>query len=116
MLLATEKICKEYSAQPVLQDIDLQVRKGQKIGLVGPNGSGKTTLLRIVAGELEPDSGRVMLAKGCKIGYQSQRVSFSPGNTVLEEGLTVFADLAAMEAQLRRLEHKLQANDADVML
>lgn len=115
MLLATEKICKEYSAQPVLQDIDLQVRKGQKIGLVGPNGSGKTTLLRIIAGELEPDSGRMMLAKGCKIGYQSQRVSFSPGNTVLEEGLTVFADLAAMEAQLRRLEHKLQANDADVM-
>jgi ATP-binding cassette subfamily F protein 3 len=115
MLLATEKIYKEYSAQPVLEDIDIQVRRGQKVGLVGANGSGKTTLLRIVSGQLEPDSGRVMLAKGCKIGYQSQNVSFSPGNTVLEEGVMVFTELVAMEEQLRSLEHQLKFEDPEVM-
>ena len=115
MLLAAEKITKEYSAQPVLTEIDIQVKRGQKIGLVGANGSGKTTLLRIIAGELEPDSGRVMLAKECKIGYQSQKLVFAPGSTVLDEGLSVFADLAAMEQQLRRLEKQLGDNDEQVL-
>jgi ATP-binding cassette subfamily F protein 3 len=111
IVVSTEKICKEYNAQPVLEGIDIQIKKGQKVGLVGPNGSGKTTLLRIVAAQLEPDSGRVMLAKGCKIGYQSQKLTFAADNTVLEEGLSVFADLAAREEQLRSLEKQLQ--DAD---
>lgn len=115
MLLAAEKITKEYSAQPVLTEIDIQVKRGQKIGLVGANGSGKTTLLRIIASELEPDSGRVMLAKDCKIGYQSQKLAFAPGSTVLEEGLSVFADLAAMEQQLRLLEKQLGDNDEQVL-
>ncbi len=115
MIVAVEQICKEYSAQPVLENIDLQVKRGQKIGLVGANGSGKTTLLRIVAGELEADSGRVMLAKGCKIGYQSQKLVFAHGSTVLEEGLSVFANLAAMEQQLRQLEEQLSEGDELVL-
>lgn len=107
IVLATEKIYKDFSATLVLEAIDIQVQKGQKVGLLGPNGSGKTTLLRIIAGELEPDSGRVMLARGCKVGYQSQEFSFAPGVTVLEEGLSVFAHLAEMERELRRLEQEL---------
>lgn len=115
MIVAVEQICKEYSAQPVLENIDIQVKRGQKIGLVGANGSGKTTLLRIVAGELEADSGRVMLAKGCKIGYQSQKLAFAPSSTVLAEGLSVFASLAAMEQQLRQLEAQLSEGDELVL-
>ena len=75
IVLATEKIYKDFSATLVLEAIDIQVQKGQKVGLLGPNGSGKTTLLRIIAGELEPDSeqGRseehtseLQLRKGCR--------------------------------------------------
>jgi ATP-binding cassette subfamily F protein 3 len=112
ILVATDKIYKDYSAEPVLEAIDLQVKKGQKVALIGPNGSGKTTLLRIIAGELEPDSGRVMLAKGCKVGYQRQKFTFTPGSTVLEEGLSVFAHLAELEEELRRLEQDLNGEEA----
>lgn len=107
ILIATEKIYKDYSAEPILEAVDLQLKRGQKAALLGPNGSGKTTLLRIIAGELEPDSGRVMLAKGCKLGYQSQEFSFAPGSTVIEEGLSVFAYLKEMEEELRSLEQEL---------
>lgn len=112
ILLTTDKIYKDYSAEPVLEGIDIQVQKGQKVALLGPNGSGKTTLLRIITGELEPDAGRVMLAKGCKVGYQRQEFTFSPRSTVLEEGLSVFAPLAEIEADLRRLEQHLDEEAA----
>ena len=115
MLLAAENINKEYSAKPVLQGVSLRIKRGEKIGLVGANGSGKTTLLRILAGELEPDSGTVSLAKGCRIGYQSQKLSLSPAVDVLAEGLSVFADLAAMEKELRRLELALAGNEPSVL-
>jgi len=115
ILLTTDKIYKDYSAQPVLEAIDIQLHRGQKMALLGPNGSGKTTLLRIIAGELEPSSGRVMVAKGCSIGYQSQEFSFTPGSTVMEEGLSVFAHLKEREQELRRLEADLsQADEAEL--
>jgi cobalt/nickel transport system ATP-binding protein len=46
-------------AEPVLDDVDLQLRRGEKLGLVAPNGSGKTTLLHIIMGLLKPDSGQM---------------------------------------------------------
>jgi cobalt/nickel transport system ATP-binding protein len=46
-------------AEPVLDDLDLQFRRGEKLGLVAPNGSGKTTLLHIIMGLLKPDSGQM---------------------------------------------------------
>ncbi len=51
-----------FGAAPVLSHIDLQVAPGQRIGVVGPNGTGKSTLLRVLAGLIEPDAGRVVLA------------------------------------------------------
>lgn len=117
IFIATEKIYKDYSAEPILEAVDLQLKRGQKAALLGPNGSGKTTLLRIIAGELEPDSGRIMLAKGCKLGYQSQEFSFAPGSTVIEEGLSVFAHLKEMEGELRSLEQELARSNGheDIM-
>jgi len=114
ILVSTEKLYKDFSAEPVLQAIDIQVQRGQKVAMLGPNGSGKTTLLRIIAGDMEPDSGRVMLARGCKVGYQSQEFSFTPGSTVIQEGLSVFAYLVELEQELRNLEHQLaQSIDHD---
>ena len=111
ILLSSEKLYKEFSAEPVLEAIDIRVQKGQKVAMLGPNGSGKTTLLKILAGEIEPDGGRVMLAKGCRVGYQSQEFAFKAGSTVIQEGLSVFSHLVDMEQELRDLEHKLGESD-----
>jgi len=50
-----------YEKEPVLQDIDLSVFRGEFVGIIGPNGSGKTTLLKLISGILRPQSGRIML-------------------------------------------------------
>jgi ATP-binding cassette subfamily F protein 3 len=56
----------------VFSDLDLLVRRGEKIALIGPNGAGKTTLLRIIAGELEASAGSVRIGSGVSIGYYAQ--------------------------------------------
>ena len=50
-----------YERVPLLYDVQLQVRKGEMVGLLGPNGSGKTTLLRLVSGVLLPQQGKIVL-------------------------------------------------------
>ena len=58
--------------RPILNNQDLEIRKGDRIGIVGGNGQGKTTLLKIINGELKLDSGKRDLAPGCQIGYFHQ--------------------------------------------
>lgn len=76
-----------YGCHPILHDIDLTIRTGEAVGLVGPNGSGKTTLLKIILGQLKPQTGTVQIfgqdvskfKEKYKIGYVSQRaVHFNP--------------------------------------
>ena len=59
-------------SHPIIGDLDIGVRRGQKIGIIGPNGAGKTTLLRIINGELSLDSGEIDIRPGVKIGYFHQ--------------------------------------------
>lgn len=60
--LAVRKASKRFGASIALSDVDLDVRRGSVVGLVGPNGSGKTTLLRAAAGLVAVDSGAILVA------------------------------------------------------
>ncbi|HUF56000.1 MAG TPA: metal ABC transporter ATP-binding protein [Thermohalobaculum sp.] len=64
--------------RPILHDIDMAVRPGEIVTLVGPNGSGKTTLLRALIGALRPSRGRVVRKRGLRIGYAPQRLHVDP--------------------------------------
>ncbi len=58
--------------RPILNNQDLEIRKGDRIGIVGGNGQGKTTLLKLINGDETLDSGKRDLAPGCQIGYFHQ--------------------------------------------
>jgi iron complex transport system ATP-binding protein len=60
-MLTANKLSLTLGGNPVLQDVDLQLRPGEMVGLIGPNGAGKSSLLRVLAGLRKPDSGRVTL-------------------------------------------------------
>lgn len=70
-VLIAEKVSIGYD-QPLLTDLNLHIRAGQRIALTGPNGSGKTTLVRTIAGKLEPLAGNLRLGGTVKLGYMAQ--------------------------------------------
>ncbi|MBR0086086.1 MAG: ABC-F family ATP-binding cassette domain-containing protein, partial [Lachnospiraceae bacterium] len=68
MILSCQNVSKAYGTEVILKDISFHIEKKEKLGIVGPNGSGKSTLLKIIAGEIEADSGLVVCPKGLTIG------------------------------------------------
>jgi len=71
-VLALENLSVGYETNALLSGLNLQVRHGARLALVGPNGTGKTTLLRTIAGILPPLAGRVRLGANVRIGYMQQ--------------------------------------------
>lgn len=72
-LISARDVNVERSGRPVLLDVEIDIRKGEIVTLIGPNGSGKTTLVRVLLGLMPPDSGSIYRQPGLAIGYVPQR-------------------------------------------
>lgn len=96
-ILSIESVSKNYGVKPLFEDLSLGLDSEDRIGVVGVNGSGKTTLLRLLARQLQPDSGRIIFATGVSVGYLPQNPPFDPDQTVLD------AVFAASDARMKLL-------------
>lgn len=85
-MITVENISKSFGDQVLFENASFKINSRERIGLVGRNGHGKTTLLRMIIGEEEFDSGKIILPKNYRIGHVSQHIEFRE-NTVLEEGM-----------------------------
>ena len=84
VLISCEEVSLEYPTRKVLEGLSLGVSEGDRTGIVGKNGDGKSTLLNIVSGLLEPDSGRVTMRRGTRVGVLGQKDSLSDEASVGE--------------------------------
>lgn len=73
-LLSLKSVSFTFANPPLLEEIDLEIGPGEKIGLLGRNGAGKSTLMKLLAGELMPDSGELRRAEGIRIARLLQEV------------------------------------------
>jgi ABC-2 type transport system ATP-binding protein len=100
--IRTANLTKAFGDNVAVDNLTLEVRKGELFGLVGPDGAGKTTIMRLLAAVLRPTSGEAWVA-GCsilneeeeikeRIGYMSQRFGLYEDLTVMEN-ITFYADL-----------------------
>jgi ATP-binding cassette subfamily F protein uup len=71
-LISLEKAAKAYAHRTLLDGVSLGVSAGDRIGVVGRNGAGKSTLLAMLAGLIQPDTGRVAMTTGLRVGYLAQ--------------------------------------------
>lgn len=83
-LLGAERLHLEFPTRIVFDEVTLGIDEGDRIGVVGRNGDGKSTLLKLLAGRIEPDSGRVTHRRGIRIGMLDQADIVDPGHTVGE--------------------------------
>ncbi|MEN9797904.1 MAG: hypothetical protein RL653_1600 [Pseudomonadota bacterium] len=84
-VIEAEHVQKSYGQRKVLDDVNLILQRGERVGLVGPNGVGKTTFLRVLLGETPPDAGTVVVGKNTRVAYYDQhRVQLDPDKTVYE--------------------------------
>ncbi len=84
-VLEAEHVAKRFEDRVVLDDVNVILKGGERVGIVGPNGVGKTTFLRVLLGELEPDSGKVTVGQKTRVAYyDQQRAKLDPEKTVYE--------------------------------
>ena len=115
-LLTLEHVSKSFTDRMLFDDISLGINEGDKIGVIGINGTGKSTLLKIIAGELEADSGTITRGKTVQIAYLPQTPVFDDSKTILEN--VVFEKKAAedyrnLTGEARAMLTKLGIPDCD---
>ena len=71
-VLSVEGLTKAYDEKLLFQDISFEVKRGERVALIGQNGTGKTTILKILNGKVEADNGLIRLGSNVKIGYYDQ--------------------------------------------
>jgi len=89
-IVNAQEISKSFGANPLFQRVSFTISEGDRIGLIGPNGSGKSTLLRILAGQVDADSGEVSMRKRTRLAYVEQDSRFlteATVSTVIESAL-----------------------------
>lgn len=106
-IITASKLSKAYVVEDVLTDVSFHINKGDRIGVVGVNGAGKSTLIKLLAGELEPDTGSLYRAEGLAMGYLKQRDHFPDGGSVMDEMLRLFTWQRTAEERLAALEAEL---------
>ncbi|WP_202080800.1 ABC-F family ATP-binding cassette domain-containing protein [Caldalkalibacillus salinus] len=107
IILQAHQISKSYGTTPILHNINLEVRTGERIGLVGVNGAGKSTLLKIIVGDLSPDEGEIMKGRDYTVGYLAQNSGLNSQASIWDEMIKVFAPLIKQERKLRDIEARL---------
>ncbi|MBY0458319.1 MAG: ATP-binding cassette domain-containing protein, partial [Gemmataceae bacterium] len=109
LLLSCTNVSRGYDATPLFEGVEFEIHAGERIGFVGPNGAGKTTLIRILAGLDEPDSGKVQLHAGARLGILQQVAEFPAGRTLFEEAKSAFDELLATQREFERVAEELAA-------
>ena len=110
-MIRFEGVSKIYSTDVVLENINWEIRKGEKVGLVGSNGAGKSTQFKILIGEEDQTSGTVIKEGNPKISHLKQEFDCNLSLTVREELESSFKDIQIVANKLLEIENKMKSLD-----
>jgi ATP-binding cassette, subfamily F, member 3 len=103
-MLTLSQVSKSYGGRTLFSGVNLQINRGDCIGLVGPNGAGKSTLFSIILGENSPDDGSVFMEKRITVGFLPQESAPAGDETILDLATAVSAEVAELRVRLRAFE------------
>lgn len=102
-VLRIENVAKRFGAVTALRDVNLNLRKGEVLGLLGDNGAGKSTLMKIIAGFQNPDSGKV-LVKGSEVTLKDVEHARSLGIDCVYQDLALVDELDVVQNMFLKRE------------
>ncbi|MGO3201588.1 MAG: ATP-binding cassette domain-containing protein [Ruoffia tabacinasalis] len=114
--LTIENLHKTYGTKTLLDGIDLSLRTGDRIGLIGPNGTGKSSFLKTIAGLETSDDGKMMAPQNYRIGYLDQNPDLDPDKTVLETIYDSSSPLVRLVHDYEDLRLQLEKDPENVSL
>lgn len=107
-IISIQNVHKSFGSEVVFDELNLQLRAKEKIGMVGANGSGKTTILKLILGLTKPDMGDVVIEKGLRIAHLPQEPSFDQSKTLMEEMHAGVEHIRILQERLQGVSHELE--------
>ena len=107
MIMQLEHIAKSFGGRQLFHDVTFRLEEYERLALVGPNGAGKTTMLNIISGQEDADEGRVLFAKGARVGYLEQEAIEMADQPIFEEVMSSQVEVLEAERRLHKLEAEL---------
>ncbi len=117
-MLSINNLSLQYGRKHIFNNVSTTVHNGERVSLIGVNGAGKTSLLKIMAGEMETDSGVLSRASWFTVAYLPQEITMDlTDSTLYEEAETAFDDILAYQEEVEKIGNKLASlsqNDSDL--
>jgi ATP-binding cassette subfamily F protein uup len=115
-LLSLKQITVSYGGPNLLDQIDLQIDRGERVCLVGRNGAGKSTLMKLIAGEIKPDSGEMLGWQGLKIARLEQEVPSGTHGTIYDVVANGLGEITPLLVKYHQIVHQLETDTSEAVL
>jgi ATP-binding cassette subfamily F protein uup len=115
-LISLQDITLAYGGPPLFDQMNLQLEQGERVALLGRNGVGKTTLMKVMAGHLQPDSGKVVYQKGIRVTHLPQEVPTGITGNVFDLVLSGLGERVKLLSDYHHVNHRLQTEYSDQLM
>lgn len=115
-LLSLKQVTVSYGGPNLLDKVDFQLDRGERVCLVGRNGAGKSTLMKLIAGEIKADSGEIMGAQETKIARLEQEVPIGTHGKVFDVVAEGLGEIAPLLVEYHQIVHQLETDSSAALL
>ena len=106
-MISINNLTVSFGSYNLLDDVSFHISERDKIGLVGKNGAGKSTIMKLICGLQSPTSGHIDMPNNLNIGYLPQIMQHNKGRSVIEEAMTAFEAINALDDELAQINAEL---------
>jgi ATP-binding cassette subfamily F protein 3 len=110
-MLSVHNLRVEYGARVLFSDLTFSILPRERIAFAGHNGAGKSTLMKAIAGIVEVSGGKVVVPRGCRVGYLPQEGIHVKGISLWDETMRAFGETMALQEKIERLSAELEKLD-----
>ena len=114
-LLSLKQVTVSYGGPNLLDKVDFQLDRGERVCLVGRNGAGKSTLMKLIAGEIAADGGEI-IGQGLKIARLEQEVSGSTEGTIFDVVAQGLGEVAPLLIEYHHVLHQLETDTSEAVM